>query len=455
MNPLEYLLWLFVVILGLSVVGAIMYAFIDALQKRNIKTLLIFAVIVTAVLLLFAVYKNHLEKKKASSVVAKLEVQGKWYKLFSLLQLLVIPGFLIGLFLLLGILEEGFSTGLLVGLGLCICMVAAAFISEKKAKAIETDYTKSESELRSGVETLKSSMDLTEQSMALEFDYLVNNVIETPDEPNQILPNESGPEGSSKQSDADTSDFFSNRYPEVPDDEGDYEYTVMDGNEIKITRYIGSKQDPVIPQYINGHQVAVIGEGAFTLQDIVSVSIPEGVVTIENQAFAGCEELTKVLLPASLKNFGKGVFMGSEMLRDVSFRGENSDFTVKDGIIYDTKQRKLLLCPPALGLRKVNVEYGTVTIGDSAFYSNRELEIVKLPITLRTIEDSAFLFTNSLRIIELSPYIEEISDNAFLFGNPPFIEKHFEIYAFPNTYAYQYAEKNQIPVNPLYGIVTD
>ena len=299
---------------------------------------------------------------------------------------------------------------------------------KKEEKSIENDITKSTSELQSGYEELKSSLNLPDQEMAFESDC---------------------PENA-----ADTNDLFSDQFPEIPDDEGDYGYTVIDGNEIKITSYLGCKQDPVIPCCINGHQVTVIGENAFTMTDIESVSIPEGVLTIESQAFAGCEELTKVLLPSTLKNFGEGVFMGCEMLRDVLFRGKNNDFSVKDGILYDMRQRKLLLCPPGLELRRVDVEHGTVAIGSSAFYSNNTLEIVKLPMTVRTIEDSAFLFTRSLHIIELPPFIEEISDNAFLVGKPPFQEKHFEIYAFPNTYAYQYAEKNQIPVNPLYGIIT-
>ncbi len=299
---------------------------------------------------------------------------------------------------------------------------------KKEEKFIENDITKSASELQSGYEELKSSLNLPDQEIASESDC-----------PENV---------------ADTNDLFSGQFPEVPDDEGDYGYTVIDGNEIKITRYLGIKQDPVIPRYIDGHQVTIIGDHAFFVTDIESVSIPEGVLTIESEAFAGCEELTKVVLPSTLKNFGKGAFMGCEMLRDVLFRGKNSDFTVKDGIVYDLKQRKLLLCPPGLELRRVDVEPGTVIIGACAFYSNNTLEIVNLPMTVRIIEDSAFLFTRLLRIIELPPYIEEIADNAFLVGKPPFQEKHFGIYAFPNTYAYQYAEKNQIPVNPLYGILT-
>ncbi|MBR6090931.1 MAG: leucine-rich repeat domain-containing protein, partial [Anaerolineaceae bacterium] len=274
------------------------------------------------------------------------------------------------------------------------------------------------------------------------------------DGPLRIDPYGDEPEGSPETDASDRNDLFPGQCPEIPDDEEDYEYTVIDGDEIIIKRYLGSKQDPVIPRCIGGHQVTAIGVHAFLGTDIESVSIPEGVFTIEREAFAACEELTKVLLPSTLKNFGKGAFKGSEKLRDVSFRGKNSDFTVKDGIVYDTEQRKLLLCPPGLELRRVDVVPGTVIIGDSAFFTNKTLEIVNLPMSVRTIEDSAFLFTRSLRIIELPPFIENISDKAFLFGAEPFREKHFEIYAFPGTYAYQYAEKNRIPVNPLYGIIT-
>ena len=60
-----------------------------------------------------------------------------------------------------------------------------------------------------------------------------------------------------------------------------------------------------------------------------------------------------------------------------------------------------------------------------------------------------------MRIIELPPYLKEIADNAFLLGRGPYAEKPFVIYAFPGTKGYEYAEKNKIPVRPLYAIVTD
>lgn len=236
---------------------------------------------------------------------------------------------------------------------------------------------------------------------------------------------------------------------------GDFSYSMNESREIIIRHYNGSDSCPLIPTEINGMPVTVLGKNSFFASPIESITVPEGIRTIETNAFAVCDDLQKVVLPCSLATIGQGIFQGSEMVEDVSISGESSNFIVADGILYDRNENRLVYSPPGLKLEKVIVPYGTVTIADSAFYCNSHLQYISLPLTLQYIESSAFLFTSSMRIIELPPYLKEIADNAFLVGLGPYAEKPFDIFAFPGTKGYEYAEKNRISVHPLYGIVTD
>lgn len=232
-------------------------------------------------------------------------------------------------------------------------------------------------------------------------------------------------------------------------------YALTENNEIMITRYNGTEPCPVIPTEIDGRPVTVLGENSFFAAAVESITVPEGIRTIETNAFAACDDLQKVILPCSLITIGRGIFQGSENLEEISISGESTNYIVYEGILYDRNECSIVFCPPALNVEQVSVPYGTLTIADSAFYANRNLKYVRLPLTLRYIESGAFLFTSSMRMIELPPYLERIADDAFLVGSGPFAEKRFEIYAFPETLGYKYAEEKKIPVHPLYAIVTD
>lgn len=60
----------------------------------------------------------------------------------------------------------------------------------------------------------------------------------------------------------------------------------VNGNEVTITGYTGDAADVVVPETINGYNVARIGYGAFTKSNYKSVTIPDSVYEIEDGAIA-------------------------------------------------------------------------------------------------------------------------------------------------------------------------
>ena len=237
--------------------------------------------------------------------------------------------------------------------------------------------------------------------------------------------------------------------------EQDFAYKVNANKQIEITRYMGEDERVVIPETIEGYPVAVLKRYSFASSDIVEITIPENVETIEQEAFAICESLEKVILPSTLKSIGAGAFKSCDNLKEISFPNGNEVFSVKDGILYDEKTKTLILCPPGTGKKTVVIDEETLSIGPAAFYMNRDLEMVQLPLGLKRIGPEAFLFTDSLKIIRLTLEIEEISFDSFLLIKGARAEKPFVIYAFPDTYGYRYAQQQQIHVEPLYALLYD
>lgn len=87
-----------------------------------------------------------------------------------------------------------------------------------------------------------------------------------------------------------------------------YEYTLNEDGSAEITRYTGGEQRPAIPGQLDGHPVSQIGAFAFSSGSLQYAVIPEGVRSIGDYAFSGCDALTGVALPASVTAISQGAF---------------------------------------------------------------------------------------------------------------------------------------------------
>lgn len=86
-----------------------------------------------------------------------------------------------------------------------------------------------------------------------------------------------------------------------------------------ITNYLGSESNVIVPSQINGVIVKTIGERAFVQKNIRTVTLLEGIIEIENYAFAGCSNLKGITLPESLTEIGSGSFVDSWSLNAIRF----------------------------------------------------------------------------------------------------------------------------------------
>ena len=121
--------------------------------------------------------------------------------------------------------------------------------------------------------------------------------------------------------------------------------------------------------------ITAIGNGAFAETGLKNIVIPEGVTSIELQAFENCQDLESVTLPQSLKKLGYHVFANSGL----------TSLVIPEGITY---------------------------LPQGTFNGCKNLETVTLPTTLETIEYNAFS-NSGLTSIFIPKGVTSISSTSF------------------------------------------
>ena len=132
----------------------------------------------------------------------------------------------------------------------------------------------------------------------------------------------------------------------------------------------------------------VDGEGRFGVvsassDGVASVSVPsvrdgEPVRAVGTGAFAGCQDLREVRIPASVEWIDPYAFEGCRTLEKIVVDGGSSDYSSRDGLLFDETGTFLLTCPEGRAGTCI-VPDGTAEIDAGAFAGCAALVSVVLP----------------------------------------------------------------------------
>ncbi len=164
--------------------------------------------------------------------------------------------------------------------------------------------------------------------------------------------------------------------------------------EIQGDIYIGSFHD-------SGRQVLGITEGAFKdRKGITGVYLLDGILSIGDEAFAGCSSLEIIEIPSTVVRIGKGAFRGCESLKEIIL--PDSLIEIEEGAFEGCDS-----------LERVVSKSKLKTIGDSAFAGCSSLSEVVLADGVGSIGAFAFYGCEALSEIILPASVEKIGENAF------------------------------------------
>jgi len=103
---------------------------------------------------------------------------------------------------------------------------------------------------------------------------------------------------------------------------GDWTYTVSN-NQATITGYTGAGGAVTIPTSVNGLPVVKVGNDyppvfGWYNQSVTSITMPHGVTSIGDHAFAACKNLNTIFLPDSLASIGNYAFSDCSSLTSLT-----------------------------------------------------------------------------------------------------------------------------------------
>ncbi len=175
-------------------------------------------------------------------------------------------------------------------------------------------------------------------------------------------------------------------------------YIISDGAAI-VTGCDENAVNLNIPAQLGGVPVKAIGDRAFIDHNkLQTVTMAEGIVSIENNAFAYCRQLISAQIPSTVTNIGIGAFDTCDGLAEIK---------IPDGITV-INERTFRNCE----LEYVELPEGVKEIREGAFESNSNLLEAYIPDSVEVIGKNAFSFCQMLQYIVL-PGVVRIEESAF------------------------------------------
>ena len=196
---------------------------------------------------------------------------------------------------------------------------------------------------------------------------------------------------------------------------GDFEYEILDDGTAEITEYLGNATKLEIPNTIDGYTVTSIGYGAFEYCHYFnSITIPNSVTNIITAAFINyCEILRSIEVSEENTTYSSinGNLYNKEQTELLLYPMGKTDtsFTIPDGVasIYEAAFAK------CKNLRNITIPNSVTSIGDNAFWNCSSLEKIIIPDSVTSIGYGAFNDCYRLTSVTISDNLNKIDGYTF------------------------------------------
>jgi uncharacterized repeat protein (TIGR02543 family) len=137
--------------------------------------------------------------------------------------------------------------------------------------------------------------------------------------------------------------------------------------------------------------LASIGYWAFSgCTGLTGIALPASLETIGTSAFDGCAGLASVTLPAGLIDAGDNAFDGCTALASIAVESNNLTYSSRDGVLYDRTGVELIRCPEGKK-GAFAIPDGVGIVADWAFSGCAWLTSISMPESVFSVGEGAFV----------------------------------------------------------------
>lgn len=171
-----------------------------------------------------------------------------------------------------------------------------------------------------------------------------------------------------------------------------------------------------IPDEIYGYKIIQIAEGVFSdMPNLTTVYIPDSTEYLYPNAFINCPKLSTVVLGEKMESISGG-FYNCPKLNTITLSSENTNLTVKNGLVYSEEGKNLHFCPPGF-TGTVTIASGTEKIETNAIYSCGKVTNVVFPDSLKEMAQYSIAFCDNLNEITIPKNVETLEEGALSLAN--------------------------------------
>lgn len=169
-----------------------------------------------------------------------------------------------------------------------------------------------------------------------------------------------------------------------------------DGNDFSnLFRKVSKLNTVIMPEYLT-----TTGSGTFMDSPLSSITLPQNLTSIDDNAFNGCGGLRDISIPSGVTSIGNGAFEGCWLQHIYLHDGLKSigNYAFANS-----------------ALKEINIPNSVEYIGEGCFYHCGGLEEAVISSDhITEIPNEAFADCNALNIIKLPANLERIGERAFI-----------------------------------------
>lgn len=181
----------------------------------------------------------------------------------------------------------------------------------------------------------------------------------------------------------------------------------------------------------------VVEEGITELGDYAFTDISAFLgKLLSGESTSGLLAVKSLSLPSTLTKLGDSSIDGLFALETITVSDKNTAFSVKDGVLFNKNQTKLIKYPSGKQGREYTTPDSVTTIGNSAFMFTTLLKNVKLSKNVTVVEAEGIVSTGKLNVYVYNKNAKLKNDSITILEG--------KLYGYFGSTAQKYAEKNYI-----------